>query len=105
ALVVGCYRDVELGRDHPLSHAVAELERGQATRVLRLGGLASSEIERLVELRLDSAAPPGVVAAIERRTRGNPLFVGEVCRLLEAEPAAIEDEDALARRMAMPRGV
>jgi tetratricopeptide (TPR) repeat protein len=83
-VVIGTYRDVGLDSDHPLVEAIADLDRSPATERLQLGGLTKEEVARLFEVA-GAAAPPGLVATVHRETEGNPLFVGEVLRLLRSE--------------------
>ncbi|HEX2415483.1 MAG TPA: BTAD domain-containing putative transcriptional regulator [Thermoleophilaceae bacterium] len=92
-LVVGCYRDSELAPEHPLTglagHAAA----------LHLTGLAEPDVARFIEAAEGDAPPPDVAAMIHRKTEGNPLFIGEIVRLLAVEgrrghfalPASVRD--------------
>ena len=60
--------------------------RAADQRMIALEGLSEREVAEYIELR--SGDPAGVdelVAAIHAETEGNPLFVGEVVRLLDAE--------------------
>jgi hypothetical protein len=79
-LVVGTYRDTELGRSHPLAATLADLRReGFADRV-SLGGLGSAEIvEYLAAVGHDNRALGRELADI---TSGNPFFLIEVLRHL-----------------------
>jgi tetratricopeptide (TPR) repeat protein len=47
----------------------------------------------------------GVVAAVHRYTEGNPLFVGEVVRLLAAEGRLERAGDPAGLRLAIPEGI
>src|SRR5262249_58232266 len=47
-VVLGAYRDTELGRGHPLAVALAERSRGAATRHVRLSGLDEAGVARLI---------------------------------------------------------
>jgi hypothetical protein len=83
-VVIGTYRDVGLPSGHSLVEAVADLERSPSTERLHLGGLTQAEVARLIEAA-GGEADPGLVAVVHRETEGNPLFVGEVLRLLGSE--------------------
>ncbi len=48
-LVVGCYRDVELNRQHPLSGTLAQLSREQGFQRHLLRGMSREETGQLVE--------------------------------------------------------
>jgi DNA-binding SARP family transcriptional activator len=101
-LVVGAYRDVELEADTPLASVVAELGRERTTRQLELGGLSESEVGRLIESNSGSPAPERSLRAIHRGTEGNPLFVGEIVRLLSSEGRLAEVD--LGATDALPLG-
>jgi hypothetical protein len=94
-LVLGAYRNIELDRGHPLAVALAELSREPATRHVPLSGL---EITGVVPRE-------GVVAAVHRCTEGNPLFVGEVARLLAAEGRLERAGDPAGLALAIPEGI
>jgi DNA-binding SARP family transcriptional activator len=103
-LVLGLYRDLELGPDHPLSSTLIELAR-RAASSFRLTGLPEAEVARFIEA-VHGVQPPGELAtAIQRETEGNPLFVGEVVRLLAAEGRLEEAVGADALRAGLPASV
>lgn len=83
-VVLGTYRTVDVGRDHPLKAALGELARHPATERIALSGLAPPDVGRLIEARTGLPAGP-LADAVHRRTEGNPFFVREVLRLLQAE--------------------
>jgi predicted ATPase len=84
-LVVGAYRDVDPTLQDPLTSALAELVREPQTAQITLPGLTEPDVTEYIELSTGSGPPPGLVQAIHAETEGNPLFVAEVVRLLEAE--------------------
>jgi tetratricopeptide (TPR) repeat protein len=84
-VVVGTYRDVDPTLNDPLSSALAELARLPVTRMLPLVGLDRPEVETFIGRSAGVKPDEGVVAAIHDETEGNPLFLGEVVRLLVAE--------------------
>jgi tetratricopeptide (TPR) repeat protein len=93
-LVLATYRDPELSPQDPVAELVVDLAR-TALRV-PLAGLASAEVGALVEGATGAAARPALLAALHRRTGGNPLFASELARLLaaqgrlgDAEPGAL----------------
>ncbi|HKG24817.1 MAG TPA: AAA family ATPase, partial [Thermomicrobiales bacterium] len=94
-LLVGTYRDVEVGRDHPLAPPLADIQCAPRCRRLPLSGLTESDVARFVDLIAGSGASPELVAAVYRETGGNPFFVTEVVRLLadEGSLAAIRQTD------------
>jgi tetratricopeptide (TPR) repeat protein len=94
-VVVGTYRDVGVPPGSPLFEAIAELDRSPLTERLLLGGLTEEDVARLIEAAGGQSAPE-LAATVRRETEGNPLFVGEVVRLLFAE-GALRDGVGAAR--------
>ena len=104
-LVVGTYRDVDPTVRDPLASTLAELARAQVTRRIELGGLTPADVARYIELTAAATPPAELIAAIHAETEGNPLFVGEVVRLLAAE-GRLADVDARALgTLSIPQGV
>lgn len=84
-IVVGTYRDVEVGRHHPLARTLAELARMPRTQRVGLRGLTADEVARYLELTAGSTVDRRVSTAVYKETDGNPFFVTEVVRLLATE--------------------
>ena len=99
-LVLGLYRDLEVDPESPLS----SLDR-YASSTLRLSGLREQEVARLIEERHDVESGEGLAAAIHRETEGNPLFVGEILRLLATEGRLEDAADGPALRISIPATV
>ena len=100
-LLVCAYRDVDPALGDPLTSALAELVREPHTLQIELGGLSEPEVAAYVELSTGTEPAPELVRAVHGETDGNPLFVAEVVRLLDAE-GRIGDADA---HMRIPPGV
>ena len=81
-LVIGTYRDVELGPTHPLTQALGELARVPDSQSLFLRCLTESEISRFIELTTAQTLAPSLVTAVFQKTGGNPFFVTEVVHTL-----------------------
>jgi len=104
-LMLGTYRDVELGRQHPLAQMLAELAREQiGTRVL-LRGLGEPEVARYIEMTAGIAPSDALVAAVFRETEGNPFFLSEVVRLLVADGRLQDTGDTSSWTVAIPQSV
>jgi class 3 adenylate cyclase len=103
-LVVGTYRDVELGRHHPLAMTLAELNEIEQTRRVTLRGLDFGAIERFIEMTAGIEPPPGLAAAVHEQTEGNPFFLGEVVRLLASEQR-LDPDGRGDWQLAIPQGV
>ncbi len=80
----------------------------RSTRRLSLGGLSESEVAEYVELTAAELASPQLATALHAKTDGNPLFVGEIVRLLSVEGASPAEpqlaipqsvRDVIARRL------
>ena len=103
-LLIGTYRDVELGRHHPLADTLGDLAGVDGVRRVGLKGLDPSGIADFIELTAGvDRPPPDLAAAIHDQTGGNPFFIGEVVRLMAAEGLLGEEE--ARRRVAIPQGV
>ena len=99
--VLGTYRE-EVDCE-PESGALAELRRLPA-RQLRLGGLAPAEVARFVEVSTGVEPSKKLVEAVHAETEGNPLFVGEVVRVLAAE-GRLTEAPGVDWRLQVPAGV
>ena len=103
-LVIGTYRDVELGRHHPLADTLGELSAIDGVRRISLRGLDPEGIADYIELTAGVDRPPAdLAAAIHDQTDGNPFFIGEVVRLMAAEGHLGERE--ARRQVQIPQGV
>jgi predicted ATPase/DNA-binding CsgD family transcriptional regulator len=84
-LLVITYRDLELSRRHPLSGTLGELARQPGFQRLRLLGFSRPETMRMIGLAGGVGVPAALADALHDQTEGNPLFVGEMTRLLLQE--------------------
>lgn len=84
-LIVAAYRDLAPTSTQPLAEMVAAVAREPVTSRLELTGLSEHNVEEYVQLTASETVPPGLVATLHAETEGNPLFLGEMVRLLEAE--------------------
>jgi len=98
-LIVGCYRDTEVGPE--LSETLADVAREPGMQRLALRGLSGSDTSRLLHLTMGDAPPDELAAAIHADTQGNPLFAKEIGRLLAAEGHGDGAPDGLP----IPQGV
>lgn len=104
-MVLGAYRDEEIDRDQPLASALPELTRERVTRHLHLGGLGQPEAVRFIETTASIAPTGALVAVVHRETEGNPLFMGEVIRLMVAEGQLELLQHGAPPRITIPRHV
>ena len=102
-LVVATYRDVAL--DHALSRAIGELTREPTTRSYLLQGLDPGAVGQFIGAATGVVPSHRAVAAVQRGTKGNPLFVIEAVRLLTAEGRINDVADLPSLRIAVPAGI
>ena len=102
-LLIGAYRDVDPSPGHPLTETLAEVTRERAARRVALSGLNERDVARYVELTASEIASSDLVAGLLAQTEGNPLFVGEIVRLLSAEGVATRS--AAESRLAVPQSI
>ncbi len=100
-LLIGTYRDVELGRHHPLSRVLGELSGSGEARV-GLHGLSEADVGHYIAMTAGAEPAPELVRAVHDQTEGNPFFLAEVVRLLAAEGTL---EAPGAATLTIPQGV
>ena len=103
-LLVGTYRDVELGRHHPLARTLGELAEVEGSRRVALRGLDTDSVERYIEMTAGAEPPQGLAEAVHEQTEGNPFFVSEVVRLMASE-GSLEGRSAGRWDVSIPQGV
>jgi eukaryotic-like serine/threonine-protein kinase len=104
-LVIGTYRDTELGRHHPLAQTLAELARHSLTKRMNVSGLTEADVARFIELTAGVSPSETLVSAVYRGTEGNPFFVNEVVKLLVEEGRLDEPTRRSALTIPLPQGV
>lgn len=103
-LVICTYRDIELGRQHPLAPTLASIIRETNTQRIVLRGLTEADVARYIKLTAGIEPTPSVAQAIRLETEGNPFFVSETVRLLAAE-GRLEQADRHSWSVQIPQGV
>jgi len=83
-LLIATYRDAEARLDTSPNDIITGLE--SAGTVLTLGGLAPGEVSAMLP-----GADAGVLAAVQRRGEGNPLFVSQVARMLGRRAPTVDE--------------
>ena len=101
-LVVGTFRDTELSRTHPLSEALAELNREGGSQRVVLRGLSHGEVGSYIRAVAASEPNPVLVNRIYEETEGNPFFLSEVVNLMVQEGTINADS---VSDIAIPDGV
>ncbi len=104
-LVVGCYRDMELSRQHPLSETLAQVSREPVFRRQVLQGLDQQDTVPFVQATTGVQLSQELAETLYDHTEGNPFFLTEVISLL-AERGELESQDvSRLRDIRIPEGV
>jgi DNA-binding CsgD family transcriptional regulator/tetratricopeptide (TPR) repeat protein len=103
--VVATFRDLDLGRQHPVSRTLADLEREPTCRRMLLERLTAGEVKRFIEATSGVEASDPLVRTVMESTEGNPFFVVEVVRLLVGEGKLHKASEMDTWTVAVPRGV
>ena len=104
-LVVGCYRDTELSRQHPLSETLAQLSRESVFRRQVLPGLGQDELGQFVKSSTGVQLSPELTGALHAHTEGNPFFMTEVIRLLSESGELTAGHMGTSDGLKVPEGV
>ncbi|MCB9485224.1 MAG: protein kinase [Thermoflexaceae bacterium] len=84
-LVVCTYRDTDLVRTHPLSEALANLNRDPGFERVVLRGLSKEETRAYIRGAASLQPSSALVERVYEETEGNPFFLSEVVNLLTQE--------------------
>ena len=95
-LIIATYRDDELTRRHQLFQLLPALARESRAIRIELRQLPSANLGELVSTRysLEGPAIERLAIYLQDRTDGNPLFVEEMLRTLEAE-GILHEQDGI----------
>jgi hypothetical protein len=96
ALVVGTFRDAEVGVEDPLAGTLAALHREPGVERLPLRGLGDDELLAFLELVAGHEMDDDGVAlrdVLSVETDGNPFFVGELLRHLTATGVIFQGDE------------
>ncbi len=104
-LVIGTYRDMELGRQHPLSQTLGELSRQGLSARIVLRGLTEQDVARFIEMTTGIKPPENLVTTVYQQTEGNPFFLSEIVRLLVVEGQLERPQVTTASGVRIPEGV
>src|SRR5262245_11011475 len=67
-LILGTYRDVELGRHHPLARVLGEISGSEGSARIPLRGLSVAAVERYIEMTAGTPSPPGLAKKVQEQT-------------------------------------
>jgi len=100
-LVVATYREVELGRDHPLAGSLVEWNRERLATRVSLGRFSLSETSaHLATLFGQETVTTDFAEVVHRETEGNPFFIEEVVKALIEQGQIYRDQEGWQREAA-----
>jgi hypothetical protein len=82
---------------------LAEVAREPGTRRLSLSGLGEDDVAEFVQLTASEIASDELVTALYEETEGNPLFLGEIVRLLSVE--GVRSDSTSGVQLVVPQSV
>jgi DNA-binding CsgD family transcriptional regulator len=92
-LILGTYRDMEVGRQHPLETMLRELTHERLLEEVHLGRLSSTGTAELVRSRLPAEdVSDELVTLVHDRAQGNPFFTEELLAAFIEQGASSERE-------------
>lgn len=95
-LLLGTYRDVELGRRHPFAEVLHGLRRDRTARRVLLRGLSADEVFSFLEAVAGYDLPDTAetfAQALHTETEGNPFFLEEVLAHLMETGRLYQDDE------------
>ena len=104
-MVVGCYRDVELSRQHALSETLAHLSREPVYHRQLLRGLSLEDTGSFIEVTTGSHVSQRLAEVVYSHTEGNPFFMSELTRLLSEREELREPVIGGPEGIRIPEGV
>jgi len=104
AIVVTC-REEDAGGTPRQARAIERLLRSTALERWPLAALTADELREFVHARLGREADPELLEVLARQTGGNPLWIGESLRSLEARSLLAEARPAHEWEALLPRGI
>ncbi|HKP35597.1 MAG TPA: protein kinase [Pyrinomonadaceae bacterium] len=99
-LIIGCYRETELDRTHPLSRALLDWNRERLVTRITLRRFELSETNAQLSALLGEEVSGEFGNAVHRETEGNPFFVEEVLKAL-IEQGSVRRESGRWKRCEM----
>ena len=104
-VVLGCYRESDIDRHHPLHQTLGQLVRQPDSRSIRLSGLSREDAARFMASASGVQPPDNLVSAIHELTEGNPFFVSQIMYLLTQEGDLTSQVGVDGTAIAIPQGV
>jgi tetratricopeptide (TPR) repeat protein len=99
-LIVGCYRETELDRAHPLARALLDWNRERLVTRITLRRFELSETNAQLSALMGEEVSGEFGQAVHRETEGNPFFIEEVLKAL-IEQGSVRRESGRWKRCDM----
>lgn len=108
-LLLAACRSGEIKLDNDLWRAWNAIQREPICQVLRLEPFTADAVEQLINSKIDGAAAPSLSGAIAAKSGGNPFFIGEIVKLLQAQSALVKTglgwELQISHHLAVPDSI
>lgn len=108
-LFLGCYRELELDRAHPLAEALVTWNRERLSTRLALDRFGPEGTRALLETLFQEQISEEFVLAVHRETEGNPFFIEEVVKSLISSGDVYREHGRWQRKelanLALPQSV
>ena len=104
-LLVGCYRDTDLSRQHTLTETLAQLSREPVFRRQVLRGLGQDDLGEFIKSTTGVQLPQNLTDTLYVHTEGNPFFMTEIIRLLSESGELTPDHIGTPEGIKIPDGV
>jgi DNA-binding CsgD family transcriptional regulator len=103
-LVMGIYRNVGIGREHPLFNTLGELSRQPSFSQMILHGFGQDEVAQVIRSKTIVEPSTTLVKAMYDRTEGNPLFIVHMLHALADDDCLVvqAQEEAFTRIDSVP---
>jgi DNA-binding CsgD family transcriptional regulator len=104
-VVVATHRTVDIDRTDTLQDVLAELARDATCERIMLSPLSADAVATMLVAMTGSPVAPVVAETIYRESGGNPFFVREMVRHLQAEDRDFTDSETVAGGWGIPDGI
>jgi len=104
-MVIGTYRDRELGQNHPLKTGLADFVRSGDTVEIQVIGLEDVDAASLLRAVTQFEPADDLLQRLQARTGGNPFFLKELGRNLQEEADGQHQRRFADTSAAVPEGV
>lgn len=104
-LIIGTYRQENVGLGGPLTRTLAEITRERGSQWIALDRLSPAEVQQYIATAIGAEPPAALNEAIYSEIEGNPFFMTEVIRLLLGDGTLDPPMQASAWRIRVPESV